>query len=87
VRLRKAELRKRVNGSLELRFGCEGLTSYAGLELLRRFFQASGLVRKVRETVERSLPRSDYGASRLVMLLVTLLISGGRRVRHAASSK
>lgn len=84
MRLRRAELRKRVNGGLELRFEAEGLTSYAGLELLQRFFKRIDLGRQVREMVRRALPASDYGASRVVMLLLTMLISGGRRVRHLA---
>ena len=32
MRWRKADLGRRVNGNLELRFGRHGLTSYAGLE-------------------------------------------------------
>lgn len=82
MRLRRAELHRRVNGPLELRFDCEGLTSYAGLELLWRFFQGSDLIRRIRQSGRRILPRSDYGPGRLVILLVTLLICGGRRIRH-----
>jgi len=49
---------------------------------MRRFFQQCGLFRRVRESLERWIPRSDYGASRLVILVIAMLISGGRRVRH-----
>jgi hypothetical protein len=38
VGLRKADLRRRVNGNLALRFERAGLTSYAGLEFVRRYF-------------------------------------------------
>src|SRR2546428_11782354 len=48
MRWRRADLRGRVNGNLELRFGRTGLTSYAGLEFLRRYFDTLGLVRLVR---------------------------------------
>ena len=82
MRLRRAELRKRVNGGLELRFESEGLTSYAGLALLQRFFKRIDLGRQIREAIGRALPASDYGTSRVVMLLLTMLISGGRRLRH-----
>src|SRR3989442_12831512 len=43
MRWRKADLRGRVNGNLTLRFGHGGLTSYAGLEFVRRYFGARGL--------------------------------------------
>jgi Transposase DDE domain group 1 len=82
VRLRRAELRKRVNGGLELRFESEGLTSYAGLELLLSFLRRIDFGRRVREAIGRALPASDFGASRVVTLLLTMLICGGRRIRH-----
>jgi len=37
VRQPKAELRARVNGQLTLRYERTGLTSYAGLEFVRRW--------------------------------------------------
>lgn len=82
VRLRRAELQRRVNGELGLRFEAEGLTSYAGLELLQRFFRSIELGRRIREAIDGAVPRSDYGASRVVMLLLMMLITGGRRIRH-----
>ena len=36
MRRRKAELRGRVNGNLAFRYERDGLTSYAGLEFVRR---------------------------------------------------
>src|SRR5262245_49144685 len=38
VRWRRADLRGRVNGNLQLRFEHKGLSSYGGLEFVRRFF-------------------------------------------------
>lgn len=82
MRLRRTELRGRVNGAVELRFEAEGLTSYAGLELLRRFCGTIDFPRLIRDTVERVLPRTDYGATRVLMLLLTMFVVGGRRLRH-----
>lgn len=82
MRLRRAELQRRVNGELGLRFEAEGLTSYAGLELLHRFFRGIELSRRIREAIDRAVPRSDYGASRVVMLLLMMVMTGGRRIRH-----
>src|SRR2546422_7956836 len=52
TRWRRADLWGRVNGNLRLRFGHGGLTSYAGLEFVRRYFDALGLVRLVRRELE-----------------------------------
>jgi hypothetical protein len=82
MRLRKADLGRRVNGNLELRFGRDGLTSYAGLELVRRYFAWSGLVALLRRELRATLPRSDFGVIRMVLVVLVLIISGGRRVRH-----
>ena len=51
MRLRKAELRGRVKADLALRFTRTGLTSFAGLELVRRYFRQLGLVRSIRRHV------------------------------------
>ena len=39
VRLRKAGLRRRINGQLTLRYEAGGLTSFARLELVGRFIR------------------------------------------------
>lgn len=82
MRLRKAELRRRVNGDMELRFESQGLTSYAGLELLRSHFGRIGLARCIGRHLGRIAPASDFGVVPMLTLVLMLLISGGRRVRH-----
>jgi hypothetical protein len=82
VRLRRADLRGRVNGKLALRFERDGLTSYAGLEFVRRYLATLGLGALLRREVGRGLPASDFGAVAMVMVILTLLMSGGRRLRH-----
>lgn len=82
MRLRKAELRGRVNANLELRFGERRLTSYAGLELVRRYFSALGLSAQIRRMLGGAVPSTDYGVVNMVMVILALLISGGRRLRH-----
>lgn len=81
VRLSRADLKQRINGDLVLRYEASGLTSFAGLELVRRFFRQLDLKGLLRGKSSR-LPRSDFGAVPMVLLLVTLLITGGRRVWH-----
>lgn len=84
VRYSKAELRQRVNGCLSIRGECQGLTSFAGLELFRQYCVKLDLRALIRQYAGKALPRSDYGAIAMVMLILLLLISGGRRVRHVA---
>jgi len=84
MRLRKAELRGRVKADLALRFTRTGLTSFAGLELVRRYFRQLDLARRIRRHVGGSVPGTDYGVVGMVMLLLALLIVGGRRVRHVS---
>lgn len=84
MRLRKAELRGRVKADLALRFTRPGLTSFAGLELVRRYFRQLDLARRIRRHVGDTVPSTDYGVVGMVLLLLTLLIVGGRRVRHVS---
>ena len=81
VRLRKADLQRRINGQLTLCYEAQGLTSFAGLELVGRFIRRLDLW-LVLKGVEKVLPRSDFGAARLSLLVLAMLIAGARRVRH-----
>jgi hypothetical protein len=81
MRWRRADLRGRVNGNLQLRFEHKGLTSYAGLEFVRRYFSIIGLPAMLRRELV-FLPRSDFGGATMILVLLALLISGGRRLRH-----
>jgi Transposase DDE domain group 1 len=81
VRLSRADLRRRINGELALRYDASGLTSFAGLELIGRFFRRLRLKDLLRQAAGR-LPRNDFGEVSMVLVVLTLLITGGRRVRH-----
>ena len=82
MRRPKAELRARVNGQLVLRYQRTGLTSYAGLEFVRRWVHRDGVAALLRHELARALPATDYGVVRVVLVIVALLLSGGRRLRH-----
>jgi hypothetical protein len=69
---------------LALRFTRSGLTSFAGLELVRRYFRQLRLSEKIRRHLGGTLPASDYGIVGMIMVVLTLLIVGGRRVWHVA---
>ena len=82
MRRPKAELRARVNRQLIFRYERTGLTSYAGLELVRRWLRRDGWLRLLRGELATALPPTDYGVVGLVLVVLALLLSGGRRVRH-----
>ena len=71
-----------MQGDVPFRFEAEGLTSYAGLELIRQYFSRLGLSDRIRRYVGRRLPEGDYGTVAMVLLMLMLIISGGRRIRH-----
>lgn len=56
------------------------LTSYGGLELIRRYVQRIRLATRLRQAFT-SL-RSDCGSPRLGLMLLALLLGGGRRLDH-----
>lgn len=82
MRLRRADLSARVNGKLVLRYQATGLTSFAGLELMRQYFVRLGLRSWIRERLGPLFKGTDFSPVAMVMLLLGLMIGGGRRVHH-----
>jgi hypothetical protein len=82
VRIGKRGFAARIKGNLRVEFADERLTSHAGLELFRRHARQSGLAEELRAS-ERDLPRrGDLRFMPLVLLVVAMLLVGGRRLRH-----
>jgi len=65
-----------------MRYKRSGLTSFAGFEFVRRWLRRDGIVALLRRELATTLPASDYGVVGLVLVVVALLLSGGRRLRH-----
>jgi hypothetical protein len=82
VRRRKADLRARVNGDLQLDFADVALTSYAGMELFGRYLRATGFNARVRDAFTGAARWGDFGVVAMVRLVIGLLVVGGRRVDH-----
>ena len=78
MKLSRADLKRRINGEMKIRYDTSGLTSFAGLELIGRFFRRLGLREQLRKAARR-LPRYHVGAVEMVLVILTLLINGGRR--------
>src|SRR5262245_48688568 len=82
MRLTVATLRRIVKADLPIAFVPQQLTSYGGLELLRRYFRLLGLHRRIRQAFTGYGLGGDYGAGRLVVLVIALLVVGARRLEH-----
>jgi len=82
VRIGKRGFAARIKGDLRVEFGEERLTSHAGLELFRRYLRERGLAAHLRRSEHRLPRRGDLRFVPLVLLVVAMLLVGGRRLRH-----
>src|SRR6266702_2496742 len=80
MRLSVASLRRMIKGKLQIEFVRQELTSYSGLELLRRYLRQHDLPRRLRAACAAT--GGDYGGSRLALLVLALLYVGARRLEH-----
>ena len=84
MRISRSKIRARVKSELPISFSDERISSRGGLEIFRRFLSAIELPRRLRALFRDTPLDADYGAARMVMLLVGLLLIGGLRVSHLA---
>src|SRR4030095_14854183 len=80
MRLKVRSLRQAVKGDLQIEFVPQRLTSYGGLELVRRYLRKVALVTRLRAAL-LAIP-TDYGSARLALLLIGLFYVGARRLEH-----
>ena len=80
MHLKITTLRRVVKGDLAIQFVPQALTSYGGLELLRRYLRRIDLVERLRQAFT-GLP-SDYGSPRVALVLLALFYAGARRLEH-----
>src|SRR5229473_6113950 len=80
MRLSVASLRRMVKGKLHVEFVRQELTSYSGLELLRRYLRQCALPSRLRAACMAT--GGDYGGARLALLVLALLYTGARRLEH-----
>jgi hypothetical protein len=81
MRLKVRRLWRAIKQELPIQFGREQLTSYGGLELVRRYFQLIGLNARIRGALGKHAG-GDYGGTHLVLLVIGLLVVGARRLQH-----
>ena len=69
-----------VKRDLPITFVAQHLTSYGGLELVRRYVQRLELPRRLHAAC--AALGGDYGGARVALLLVALPYVGARRLEH-----
>src|SRR5438309_4562483 len=80
MRLSVGMLRQVVKRDLSIAFVPQQLTSYGGLELLRRYVRRLDLPRRLQAAC--AALGGDYGGARLALLLLALPYVGARRLEH-----
>src|SRR5713101_8141415 len=80
MRLCVMSLHRMVKRPLHVEFVDQALTSYSGLELLRRYLRQCDLPSRLRAACGST--RGDYGGGRLALLVLALLYTGARRLEH-----
>src|SRR5207247_522180 len=73
-------LRRMIKGKLHVEFVRQELTSYSGLEVLRRYLRQRELPSRLRAACAAT--GGDYGGGRLALLVLALLYVGARRLEH-----
>jgi Transposase DDE domain group 1 len=84
VRISRSRIRARVKGDLPIKFSDEKISAHGGLELMRRYLAAIDLPERLRALFRDTALDGDFGAARIAMLLIGLLVIGGLRVTHLA---
>ena len=82
MRIGKRGFQARIKGILHITFGAERLTTYAGLELVRRFLRRQGLVGELRRSQKAVGVGGDLSFVEVVLTVVGMLLVGGKRLRH-----
>jgi hypothetical protein len=82
--LSRRSIRADVKGDLPITFSAERISAHGGLEVFRRYLAAIDLPGRMRARLRDSGLDGDYGAVRMSLLVIGLLVVGGLRLTHLA---
>ena len=66
----------------QIEFAAQDITAYGGLELVRRYCRLIGLHRRIQKAFRQCQLGGDYQAVDMILVLLALLLVGGRRLEH-----
>lgn len=82
VRIGKRGFEARIKGDLHVDFSGERLTSYAGLELVRRFLSRLDFFGQLRRAARIAHVGGDFSFGKVVLTVLAMLLAGAKRLRH-----
>lgn len=82
MRLSRADFLSPCKSFLKIEFASQDITAYGGLELIRRYFRIIHLHHRVQKVFCRYDIGGDYRAIDMILVIVGLILVGGRRLEH-----
>lgn len=82
MRLSRADFCSPCKSFLRIEFAPQDITAFGGLELLRRYWALIELGKRVRTEFARYEIGGDYRAIDMILVIVVLVLVGGRRLDH-----
>ena len=82
MRLSRADFYSPCKSFLRIEFAPQDITAYGGLELIRRYFGIINLHRRVQAVFFHYEMGGDYRAIDMILVIVGLILVGGRRLEH-----
>ena len=82
MRLSRTDFHSSCKSFFKIEFASQDITAFGGLELIRRYFRLIQLGRTVRSVFTRYDIGGDYRAIDMILVIVVLILAGGRRLDH-----
>ena len=82
MRLSRADFHSVCKSFFKIEFASQDITAFGGLELIGRYFRLIELGRTVRSVFARYDLGGDYRAIDMMLVIVVLILVGGRRLDH-----
>ena len=84
MRIGKRGFAAKIKSDLRFDFGDEKLTSFAGLELFRRFLRRLGFQDALVKAEKAAAVGGDFSLAKTVLTVLGMLLAGGKRLHHLA---
>ena len=82
MRLSRADFRCACKSFLRIEFASQDITAFGGLELIRRYLGLIKFSGRVQSMLGRYGLGGDYRAIDMILVIVVLILAGGRRLDH-----